>query len=195
MTVFGVLISPHQVREAVNSHLQLWLPSYLAELERQNERDSGSLPPFKSVVNTARLESMPEDQLPRLILITPGTIGDFKIDEEDRYQAKFSLALGTVTSATDQAGANKLSELYVLACAAALVQHPKLPELSTSVTLKRFSFDEGPREQERSLALAVAYFEIDVGDILAGSEGPTEPDVDPADWPEVETVEVEVART
>ncbi len=107
---------------------------YLAEIERQRGLEVGRLPAFRSIVVSAELEKMPEDQLPALLIASPGTEasagargGRIEAHGDGGYLARFRVDCAAVISARGNRQAPRLARLYAVALGALLVQQALQP--------------------------------------------------------------------
>lgn len=194
--VFGHIVTSAHVEAAVIDALQTWEETYLAEIERQSGLDPHTLPKIRSWTTSRELRKWPEDQLPAVVVVSPGTV-DRTHKSSDHIAAKWLLGLAIVCSGRTQEETNQLAKFYAGAFRAALLQNPSLGGLARGVTWQSERNNEVGSESERSIASCQAIFEVDI-DQSVGTEryGMTEPPDDPYDpdptWPTVEETEVTV---
>jgi len=196
LEVFGKIVTAAHVEAAAIATLQDWLPTYLAEIERQTGRDPESLPMVRGWSTSRELRKWPEDQLPAAVVVSPGIIGEPRKGGE-YWNARWLLGIAVVVSARDQEATNSLAKLYAGAVRSALLQHPSLGGVATGIDWQTERNNEIGAEDERSLASCQVIFEVEVHEV-SGAEryGLGEPPADPYDpdptWPEVETTEITV---
>lgn len=196
---FGPIIGGEQLEVAVKDTLKLWLPTYLAEIERQRGLDPRSLPMIRNFTFANELEKFPEDQLPVAVIISPGIGGDLPtMDGEGQYTAKFICGIAVIVSADTQTNTNRLSKMYGAAIRACLLQQPSLGGFASGVEWQDERFDDIPSEDRRSLAAAQEIFHMEVSGItnerLGMAVPPDDPYAVPAEWPEAETVQVSIDK-
>jgi hypothetical protein len=71
----GAVVTGRDVELAALALLQRWSGTYLAEMERQSGRAPASLPRVRGWATAADFETWPEDQVPRVLLVSPGLLG------------------------------------------------------------------------------------------------------------------------
>lgn len=197
MTVFGSLVSGDEIEEAVVATLQAWVPTYLRELERHFDLDPGALPAPRSysTVSDRDPARWPEDQIPAVVVMSPGLAGDPVRRGDGSYRLAWSVAIGVVVSASSQAATRKLARRYAAAVRLIVVQHPALGGIAAGVDFTDESYDDLARDRERSLAAGAVTFTVHVDGAADDSTAPAAPDPDPDDWPAVETASVTVSPT
>jgi hypothetical protein len=182
VTIFGRIVHDGQVEQAAMQTLQKWLPTYIAELERQTGRDRGSLPTPRAWrtanVSVNELATWPEDQLPALLVVSPG-LADRPELIGGVYTGHWALGVAVITSARDKETTGTLAKLYGAAIRAVLVQHPTLEGFAAHIDWVDDNLDEVPHERQRTLGAAINVFEITVDDVLTVAGGPIEPDPKP----------------
>src|SRR5262245_7939817 len=99
MTIFRRILTTHEVETRAIPGLTKWVPTYPAELERQTEREPGSLPVPRAWTTATSFDKWPEDQLPAVLVISPGLLEPPNGEGDGSYRAKYSLGIGVITSA------------------------------------------------------------------------------------------------
>jgi phage gp37-like protein len=201
-SAFGALVAAADVERAVLAQLQLWLRDYLAEVERHHGYQVGSLPYPRSWVISSEVERMPEDQLPAVILASPGLADPPLADGAGAYTARWQLTVAfQVAARTD---ALRLARLYALAGRALLVQQQDLPELET----QRIDWmDERYRlldsVDDRTTCVSEVELGVEVANVTSRHQGPLEPLMPPEpgdlppespSWPEAVLVESRIDK-
>lgn len=194
-TVFGPLVTGADVENAARDTLKAWARDYLAWAERLTGRDPQALPLPRSWITSPDLERWPEDQLPSVLLISPGLAEPPTRDGRGHYRAKFALGIAVVVSARDRAVTDELAKLYVAAFRAAILHHPSLGGFAEAVEWIDEAYDPLPG-RARQLAVGQAEFRVEVRDVVAVKAGPSAPRPDPytphEDPPSVVTTDVTV---
>lgn len=193
----GRLVSGRDVELAALAMLKRWTPTYLAEAERQTGRDPKALPRMRSWTTTNEFEKWPEDQLPSVLLISPGLAEPPSPDGRGYYRAKFSLGLAVIVSANTADSTAALAKLYCAVLRACMVQHQSLEGFASGVDWMDETYDDLPSEDGRTLGAGQLIFAVEVEAIARRWNGPafpSEPPDDDADPlpedPTVETVEI-----
>lgn len=200
MTIFGDFKTGADLEDAVISHLRDWMPTYLAEVERQYQMGQGSLPPIRSASTNNEFSKWPEEQLPALIVISPGSAGadSIKMEGDGTYRVAWVVGLAVIVSAKDKSSTLTLAKRYGAAIAGAILQHPSLSGYAEGVQWEDVRYNDLPEDSERTLASVQMVFRIEVRNVLTAGLGPREPIVDPyqvEDWPTVAEDGVHVAIT
>lgn len=198
MTLFGPLVHSGKVEQAVQSTLQAWIPTYLREIERQHDKDQGSLPSprsYRLVSESADPVRWPEDQLPSIIILCPGFAQEPDHQGSGAYRARYAVSVAAMVSARDQGATRQLARLYGIAIAAVLLQKPSLNDFASGVQWVDESYDDIPNDQQRSLACAIEGFTVDVDRVLDTTQGPLTADAseeeESPEWTEIEEVIIE----
>jgi hypothetical protein len=123
-------------------------------------------------------ERFPEDQLPAIVVESPGTADLPAADGQGRYAVRFELVL-TIAVATST-GAIELAKLYALALRALAVQQPSALFMGVDWINERY-----PRPElvgGRTFYTAEVTLEVQVPDVTNRHEGPP----DEPDWPDID---------
>jgi hypothetical protein len=197
----GAVVTGRDVELAALALLQRWAGTYLAEMERQSGRVPGSLPRPRAWATAADFETWPEDQVPRVLLVSPGLLEPPKAAGQGTYRVTWSLGLGVVVSAATMDETMVLAKLYTAALRAALVQHPSLEGFAAGVDWLDENYDDLPSIDTRSLGAGQAIFGIHVDDVSRRWNGPVTPSDPPTPDtaplptdPDVSTVLIDVER-
>jgi len=95
-SLYGRLISAVDVEQALAARIALRMNDYLAETERQHGIAVGTIQRPRAMVVTERF---PEDQLPAVIVESPGTADLPLPDGQGRYMARWEVVLTIAVSA------------------------------------------------------------------------------------------------
>jgi hypothetical protein len=195
VTVFGQIVSFSQVQALAYGKLRLWLPTYLREVERQTGRAACSLGDVLSWgAPTADFEKRPEQQLPILSIVSPGTSTAPALTGT-AYRAPWRLEVRVVVAAGNEVDADSMAKDYAAAVMALMVQQ-KLGAPVQDVVWTGDEYDDLGRDSGRRLMVgANVGFDVYVGDVVDKRRGPSgEPPDDPCtagplpEGPTVETV-------
>lgn len=202
MTLFGPIIHAGQVEDAAAATLELWLPTYLREIERQHSRDQLALPDPKSWLiysQADRPEDWPESGLPAILLMCPGLKGAPEREGAGSYRARWDLQAGAVVSASRPAQTRQLAQLYGAAIRAAILQHPGLGGFAQAVTWTDESNGDMSPVDSRSLGYTSVAFAVDVHAVVDAAGGPLLPDAsadpDGPEWLDVTEADAAVTLT
>lgn len=197
--VIGPFVSTYQIEQAVGPILSTWFDRYLAEVERAHSLTVGHLQRPKSAQTAYDLENWPEAQLPALIVMCPGTVGEPEKQGTGLYGAWFEITVGLLVEDTTEANARMVAALNQVALELVMVQQAsRLAGLGTNLRWqsRRIAL---PDVENRTLALGESVFHAFVDGVLdhqggpaAGTapagEGPFPP------WPKVATADITVKK-
>lgn len=194
--MFGPIVSGRTVRLAMQSHLKLWFPTYLAAVARSEGKDPSTYPVFRSWVSSLDLPDgkYEEHQMPSCVIVTPGLL-----EEPERLSGKlktvWAVSVGAVVSGQDRDNTFELAEMYAAAVRTAVMQHTSLGGTVEGVDWIGERFDDIPNDMLRTLAAGSVHFAVEVYPTLELGAGPDEPLVDPIPDPGVAATFVSVDAT
>lgn len=178
--VFGTIFTPRKMEDALMVTLQTWMPTYLAEIERQTLRDSESLPHPQSWANsTSEFNAIPGDEImPLVVVICTGLAGEPERHGDGRYRAPWACGVGVFTSGRDQDSSRGLAYDYGAAIRALIVQHQSLGGLpgAGGIDWVEERYDDVDIEEERTLGSARIVFSVWIEDVVSDNLGPVDPD-------------------
>lgn len=197
MTIFGNILTKKEVEDSVLEHLQLWLPTYLAEIERQKNLGTDFIAPpvYWSTTFQQGFDFMGEQKTPAILVMSPGINGKPAREGDGTMRAGFTVGIGAVVSAREQDETNALATYYAAAIRALMVQ--KVPAAMSDgavwhgSTWEDEGYDDLPGADSRSLASCRLLFTLDFRGVVTTLAGPASPDpLDPSStpWPEGLTV-------
>jgi hypothetical protein len=176
VTPFHRILTGADVEDAAIALMQKWMPTYLAEMERQTGRTADSLPHVRSWVRTNEFEKFPEDQLPAVLVICPGLADEPVKTGDGKYRAGWALGVAVVVSARDQAVTQELAKVYAAAIRALLLHHPSMEGLARGMEWNDERYDDLAQVDERTLSAARQVFTVEVDDVTTARAGPAAPD-------------------
>lgn len=202
-SAYGRLVAACDVEDAALAQLETWLPDYLCEVERYHGYAPGDLPQPRSWLVSSAVEKMPEDQLPAVILASPGLVDAPTADGRGVYTARWRLVVAVMVNARGNRLALRLARLYALAVRATLTQQQELPELA----MRRVDWlDERYRLldsiDDRTLCISEVEVAAEVADVTTRHAGPLAPVMGPGgldgpdspEWPTAQTVDIDVVK-
>lgn len=174
--LFDNIVTGKMVRVAMREHLQLWFPTYLAEVARVDGRDPAALPLFRSFPS---LLDMPdgkfvEEQMPSCVIVAPGLI-DVPDKHSGAWRARWSVNVGAVLVGQNTENTFELVELYVAAVRAAVLQNPGLGGIAEGVDWLGERYDDIPNDMGRTLGAGTVQFAVEVPEAVNAAAGPDEP--------------------
>jgi hypothetical protein len=183
--VFGPIIGPHDVDECLYDILHLWQVSYLREVARRAGEDPDELVPFRSWRVSHELEMMPEDQKPGVIIANLG------LDDEPlkrgtlrpgkSFYAIYKYRIGCLALAKGKKvkaapRANKLAKMYATAVRSILIQKRDDRSILGMIDWVDDLPGQLDSEDDRTIAMWVVEFKVEVPNSAAWATGPAEPD-------------------
>lgn len=202
-SLFDPIFVAATLEQAVIDTLVKWFPLYIREIERQEELPMGKVPIPRSYTTRRTFEKFAEDQLPTVIIVSPGLDGDPMQEGDGRYRAIWRMHVGVVVSTSSQVQTGYIAKLMGAAVRAIVLQQSRLGGIASGMEWYDESYDDLPDDDvSRSLGAATLSFRIEVDDVINRRSGPDTtyipdpvPDTQPGDtWPQAETVTVEVIK-
>jgi hypothetical protein len=191
----GLIISASQVEQATLATLLGRLEAYGAALAAQEALDAPPTPP-RSYTCASGFDHWVEDQLPAVVVASPGLVPGSLEPRGGFYSVVFGLVVGVYVSAATEAATHRLVRLWAAAVRACLLQSPALGGLCSELVWLAESYDDRPVDERRSWGVGTCAFEVRVDDVLDTNAGPLVND-DPTNtdpWTTVQTTSVEVDR-
>lgn len=199
-SAFGALVAASDLEAAALAQLQVWFADYLAEVERHHGLAVGSLPLPRSWEVSSTVERFPEDQLPAVMLASPGLADPPLADGAGTYTARWQLVVATQVAARGNRLALRLARLYALAVRALMLQQQDLAPLQ----VRRVDWmDERYRlldsVDDRTTCVAEVELAVEVRDVTTRHAGPLAPLLGPGAvgpdspaWPLATSADVEL---
>lgn len=195
MSVFGRIVTNFDVEEAVRENLELWLPSYMAEVARQHSIDPSKLvAPRKPYAIRSRFQQITSADLPLVAIMSAGLGGPPERRGDGAHTASWAVGVGTVFEAPGDT-ARELAGIAGAAIRALMVQHSEqggidvddTPGIATSTIWVDERYDDLRPGEEGDRASARMMFLVTIDNVVNEKGGPrdvpTDPDAPVADWP------------
>ncbi len=121
---FGPIITEVDVDEAILGMLKLWLPTHLAVIERERDKDVGFLarPRVADYANVLDDDEFPDHKMPAILVTTAQTEGVPEKDGDGFYYAAWNVTVSAVVRGQRPAHTRWLASLYGGAVRRAMVQ-------------------------------------------------------------------------
>src|SRR3954469_11008205 len=97
-TDIGPIVTAHDVEQAALATLRKWASTYLGEAEDQHELTRGTLARPRSYTATNSFDKWPEDQLPCVLLVSPGLAQPPNVEGNGRHRAQWALGVAAIIS-------------------------------------------------------------------------------------------------
>jgi hypothetical protein len=199
-SLYGQLVAGSDVEDGLVEQLQFWIDDYLNEVERQHDLEVGSIARPRSWVVSAEVEKFPEDQLPAVIVRSPGTIERPIADGQGRYIATWEIEVAVHIAAAPNRRALRLARLYALAVRGACLQQPA--ELFHRVDWTAERYAKLDSVDDRTICAAWVALKVQVEEAVNRNAGPIQGGPWPSDggpespeWPAAGDVAVEIIKT
>src|SRR5579872_3187522 len=92
--MIGRMLSASTIEEQVKTNLQLWFPTYLRAFERENDLPTATFPPPRNYSDRNKFDAEMGEELPKIVVISPGTIGTPIKTGEGVYTATWRVGVG-----------------------------------------------------------------------------------------------------
>jgi hypothetical protein len=167
---YGKIYGAGSVLESSYRTLEKWLPSYVAEFNRQIGADILKTPVYREILPDYDTLSSDSDQ-PRVIVTVPHTIGN--VGELGRtYQVTWRLSVEMYLYGTnDWQETQAMTMAYAAMVRTLLVQNQDLGGLSREVTFESEEYYEGEHTATRTTGISVLHFAVTV-DNVQSIDGP-----------------------
>lgn len=192
------LVSASDVEAALMGQLERWIDSYMSEVERQRDMEVRTLPRPRSWVYSSAVEKFPEDQLPAVILASPGITDPPTADGQGRYSARWRVLVAAEVVARGNRVALGLARLYATALRATAIQQQALEGLDVwRIDWMGERYDVLDSVDDRTVCVAQVELAVTVGDVTTRGAGPLEPEPPPTEqpsptWPVAETADIDI---
>jgi hypothetical protein len=199
-SIFKPIITRQDVERAALDTLQTWIDTYLAEVERQNGMAVRSLPRPRSWTRRNEFEHWPEDQIPAIIVVSPGLTDPPMGTGSGAFRANWDLGVAVVAEGQQTNNTRDLVGYYTAAIRALIIQRQSLGGFAMGVIWRDERYDDiSDLEVGRTLASGQVVFSVTVEGIVSTKAGPLTPDTPPVDppdtsptWPIATTVEADI---
>lgn len=186
---YGQIVTPGMVERAFVATLELWMDDYLGELERVEGYDVGEVVRPAGIITASQFAKWPEDQLPLIMVIAPGTTGKPERHAQGRYNVAWAVTAAAIVSDIDELEARRLAGAYAGAMRAAILQHKMLksplhPEgFAQFLSWKGEGYGDLGFEDARTLDSCRVEFAVGVEDVTTEHAGPRTPSGSPGTDP------------
>lgn len=202
-TVFGTVIDGLDISIALKATVKLWQRTYLDAIARKygltTPGNLSPLPTIRSYPDSLDPSKYPEDQLPSLICVVPGTSAPPR-RTGDGWITDWTVGVGVIVTAKDKDSSRALADYYAQAVRALIEQHPSLgTDFVTGTDWLSKRSDNLPIRSEdmRTLGAAFMAFSVQTQEVGTRFQGPTTPindGHDPGDWPTVESTFIDAVN-
>jgi hypothetical protein len=209
--IFQQIKIAEDLEEAARLTLRDWFPVYLREIEVQSPAEpdprhipSDSLPMPNSFLTAEKLDKEAADQLPAVVVVSPGLSGKNPKQEGDgSFRCFFNIGVGVFVESNDRPHTKRLVRLYTAIARSIMLQKQSLGGYANGTTWLDESYDDNFSFTDRqTIGVGQVVLEVEVAGVVNRYGGPAvyggpPPAPDPvtqpgATWPEVETTSATV---
>lgn len=182
MTVYGQIVDASQVEDEIEAAIRKWIDSYLGEIERQR----GITPlrhlrrPVSYRVDTD-VRTMPEDDLPAVVVVSAGMPADPEGAEDGRVDGLLLIGIACVVRGPNRTDTMRNARRYAAAVATLVEQQGGELSLCSLQSRPDERYDEIDNTADRSLAAGYVTFLVLVPGMRNRFGGPEVPDPAPPD--------------
>lgn len=182
---FGPMVDGGQVEQWVADTLELWFPTYLRELEDQRGLPHGQIPPPLSYTISEDVDREAGDYLPALVVVSPGLASGRAPQKEGdgAYRAWWNVGIGIFASSNSRNETRILVRRYLAVARTLLIQKRSLGGNANGIDWLDEDYEEVDFETGATMGAGVAFFNVEVANVLMGRGGPRVPDPDPVTQP------------
>lgn len=188
--IFGNIVRRDQVEQGVLDTVEKWIDTYLCEVERNAGLTVRSLPRPKSFERENSFNLEPDDQLPAIKIVSPGTGSKPIKASRGQYRSYWNISV-TVVAVSTPDSVRDLAGYYVAAIRTLLLQHQDLGGIGAGIDWTGDKYDDEPDPFRRTVASGSVQLEVEVDNVLTSAAGPVtpnpipDPTPEPGNWPEV----------
>lgn len=190
----GRIFTANDLERAALAVLEERLVAYGNAVARQAGDATPPEPP-RSYTCSATFDRWAEDQVPAIVVASPGTVEAPEL-RGDSYSGLFDLLVGVYVSAATELATHEIVRLWTAAIRACIVQTPSLRGVTSSATFLGESYDVVDIRDRRTYIAGTCAFAVRVDEIVSVTAGPLlatdPPDLEP--WTTVETHEETIER-
>lgn len=199
MTVFGAVVSAHEVENHVLTTLETWIHDYLGDVERHYQLEVGRalLRPRSYRKTAGDVATLTDAQLPRLVVQSAGWAEE-PYDDGEALTARLAISVAVLIKGAVDDEALDRARMYA-AAVTKLLLHKLAGELVVDVRVLDHNYDPVPQQFQRTLAGCEVVISVLVPEVASTFGGPALPSPqpplddptvpsDPGDWPAVEEV-------
>lgn len=191
MSIFGRIVTRTELENAAKVTVQTWISTYLAEVERQHGIVAGRYERPRGYSTTNDFDRWEEDQLPCIIIVSPGMSSTPVKRGDGNYNTWWALGVGVVCSGDTEHDTRAMVDIYTAAIRALLIQRPSLNQFAQGLNYEDERYDEAATENRRSLQAGYVVCTVEVDNVVMSNAGPMTPSDPPSpdptvpipDWP------------
>jgi len=172
-SLYGPMFLPSTLTTAAEELLKEFFPMYLAEMELREGYLPGTLKVPKNYGQRNQYTGNPGEELPKVVVITPGIIGTPAKTGGNAFRATWRLGIGTLIAAETEEESFHLAGIYGTCVMAIVEHHQSIKGVSTDTNLLDYSLDDIPIEgQLQKFRAANLFFACEIDNMVVKYIGP-----------------------
>jgi hypothetical protein len=200
MSIFDQIKLADDLEAAVLTTIESWFPVYVREVELQATIPQDSLPLPKSYLTADRVDRNNADQLPSIVVVSPGLSGKRPLQEGDgTFRCFFSIGVGIFVAGNDRTTTKRLVRTYTAVVRTIMLQKQSLGGFAAGTNWLDESYDDDFNfTDNQTIGAGQVVLEVEVDGVVNRFAGPAvyggpPPDPDPdtqpgSDWGTSDTV-------
>jgi hypothetical protein len=169
------VVTAKDVRDALKTTIGLWADVYTDELGRQK---GIVLPPIKRY-GVSGDPGLPAEEYPACVIVCPGLAGDPERHGDGTFTAPWAVGVGIVVKDLTIDRATDVTDVYIAALRALLVQQGSLGGFAAETTWLDEEIAPLAFERDAAVVAGSLQFRVLVPDVICRFGGPTTPPADP----------------
>lgn len=194
--VFHKIFVAQNLEEGAKLVLQQYFGTFLREVESQQGLPVGEIkvPPNENYTSRNAYDDIPGEELPKIVIISPGLIGTPKMSGNGQYRAIWRLGIAVATAAQTEEEAKFHCDIY-----GAVIRDIMLKRGGKALKARVEWIDEVYSglplgNAVRRYRAASIWFSVDKENVATKNGGPAAPDQDPYSYPIASTVRVNLVK-
>jgi hypothetical protein len=184
-TIFENIVDADQVEGWVRDTLELWFNTYMREFELAQGIDVDTLPRPRSWRVAETVDREATDQLPTVVIVSPGLNGDRPMQEGDgSFRAIWTVGVGIFVSAATREDTKRLVRWYGAIIRAIMLQKQSFGGNADGSSWLDESYDDNFNfTDDQTISAGQVIFDVEVANVITRFAGPTDPIPDPDTQP------------
>lgn len=180
---FGPLVTNVDVDDAVLDMLKQWMPTYLAQTERERGQSIGRFkrPEEASYASTLEDDEFPDHKLPAIFVTSANTTGQPDKDGDGLYMASWNVVVSSVVRGRRANEARWIAAMFEGAVRRIMVQQAMPINGEIRWTATNVAPVKDPTPANRPLAAGIGTYVVYVDHVLQEGVGPIEVQPDPSE--------------
>jgi hypothetical protein len=191
---FGAMFVPEDLEKATRDLLHAWLPTYLHEVERQQEVEPGKIARPKFIGTSVEADLFPGEELPAIIVVAPGTAGEPERGGDGSWSAWYQVTIACLVQSPDELSTRALAGYYAAAVRGAILQHASINGKVEGTWWLGEEFEGAAgQDRNRTRGAVLVHFRCKVPNIVDSQNGPMVVPVEiPGELPTIQEIDISV---